>query len=444
MSENPGTNPGTNSEIVPSTPNHDQTKRARFSNTGNAVENDITLPTENASSLPKENNLIALLDYAQEMTNELNVSLNSLLKTKIELVLLPFFIPKTVVNGGGRLRRKKRGGTRDEDVDSFAMVCVNMYDNPVFVGDEINDTKEKVAKSALDAIVTHKDLLDDVCNQANKLLQSAELLYDFQTKCDERLNSRLTLPGQVVSQGDTQSNNSVKVSTDISANVIFIGSAMLDLVAHINRTNAKNFNDTNVIIELDDGSKITFTIKLDKEKYKLFFKIGTSDSDTDTEITHFNMIPFLKNSVKTEIVNIETTVYKIAKAKVALKKLDNISASYYDYLAKKGGVQHVEKFVTVRNIHFVYRQKTETEREKAELEGQLLINAAAEKARVAAEKARVAAANAAERKSIVEGEVKEAMANFAKGLNTEDKFYLFNVARQMMDPSKMEPFLKAL
>jgi hypothetical protein len=188
----------------------------------------------------------------------------------------------------------------------------------------------------------------------------------------------------------------------------------------------------------------------------LFIKEKTNSSYLPkTEITHSNMIPFLKHSVKTEIINIHGAHDKQIKAKVALKKLGDINASYYDYLAQKGGVQHVEKFVTVRNIHFVYRQKTEAERKKAESEAQKLIKAAAEKAaanaKTAAEKAakvKEAAANAKAAqqvaKSTTEKAVTYAMAAFMDGLNPEDDFYLFDVARKMMDPSKMEPFLKAL
>jgi hypothetical protein len=407
----------------------------------------------NSTPQPDGNSLIELLGYAEEITTDLEKHLNAQPGVNVKLVLLPFFSrgEQASVGGRNRNRRKKGGSGEDKNVNLFALACVNMYDNPVFVNQAgaTYTLDDAGAKSVLDAIVTHKDLLDDACKKVNNVLISLKdddiRINEFQNKCKDQLQAGL--PGQILSA----SNGSAQTSRiNINNHMLYIGTAMLDLVAHINRTKAMNFNDTNLTITLSDYSIIQFIIKKEEGKYKLYW----NDS---FEITHVSMIPLVENTTGTNIIiNIETTIEKTVKAKVALAKVESIGDGAYNaYLQEKNisrGNLHASRFVTVRNIHFIYRLKNPEEKQR-EANARIEAEAAAEEARKAkaaqnanaAKKANVAAEKARkaqeEAKTAAKTAANTAVDTFFRNVGeTSDTFFLFKVVKNLMDPEKMKPF----
>jgi hypothetical protein len=158
------------------------------------------------------------------------------------------------------------------------------------------------------------------------------------------------------------------------------------------------------------------------------------------------MIPLLENTEGINITNIETIVGKTAKAKVALAKVEIIgNGAYNAYLLEKGiseGKLHASRFVTVRNIHFVYRQRTHEEIQKEVIAAEEARKAAEEarkareeaNARIAAENAKKAANARKDAQSMVDDFIQEAG-------NPSDQFFLFKVVKNLLDPKKMGAFL---
>lgn len=418
----PNTSQPQNNVARPSTPNRTEGRRK--------------LQVYGSSSPQPENNLIELLNYAQEITDDLNEYLNGILKTEIKLVLLPFFVEKTELGeGGGRIRRKKRGGA--PGAPEIAMVCSNVHNNPVFVDDKEND---EYAQSALIAIESHKHELVKICYDMNELLKSPETppqdKETFKTKCDEILIEGL-LPGQVpsvgvssgITNGSRSNGTAVEGETvDINPYVLRIGSAMLGLVEHINKHKANNFHGTSVTINFNYGSNITFTIKgNNKQPYKLYLD--------EQVIEHVSDITFLKFTNGVTIVSVETKFGKTITAKVAKAKLEAIGEDYFDYLKKKategGNIPHIEQFKSVNNIHFVYRRKTPFEIEEY-----------IKKVAKIAENAAKAEANA--KATTAKTEATTQVDALFKSLGGYDEFFLFRLIITLLDQKQMDKFGKLL
>jgi hypothetical protein len=402
-------------------------------------------PTEGSrpSSAPQPNYLIELLNYAQEITDDLDEYLNGILKTEIKLVLLPFFVEKTELGeGGGRIRRKKRGGA--PGAPEIAMVCSNVHNNPVFVDDD-DEEGEGFATITMNAIAKHKDQLGGVCNHLNELLKSTPIedVENFKTECKVRLDEGL-LPGQVpsvgvssgIANGSRSNGTAVEGETvDINSYVLRIGSAMLGLVEHINKHKANNFHGTSVTINFNNGSNITFTIHKSENSYTLY--CDKTNPIKQIQIQDVSDISFLQFTGEV-IVSVETTFAKVVTANVANANLEAIGENYFDYLKKKAtegfevkNMPHIEQFKSVNNIHFVYRSKNPLKIEAYIQELRLKVQEA--KANAAAK----AKANAAKVAKVAKDQATSQVDELFKTLGKYDNLFLFRLIITLLDPGKM-------
>jgi hypothetical protein len=334
-----------------------------------------------------------LLLNAQDSTNELQNFLNCTYKgAGIKLALIPFLSKeyKIVTTGGKRFNKKGGTGEIEEDIEedieknvidarSFALACLNksqksiiVYENEIYEN-EIYEKEPKannnLAPRALNAINDHREKLDEICRSANILLKTYPQanIDEFKEMCANSGDALALIPGVVPTKSQ---KNYAKYRNEY---IFYIASAMLDLVAHINRTRAKNFMSTCVQIHLDNNSIIKFTVNIEeskgKKKYILTYihlkKEKEIEIEIEKEIVHVGAIhdAIVGLDIKINIVHVETTMLKDVTAIKAIEKLEGIAINYFENIAQRARINEyqVQQFVTVRNIHFLYVLKSPKE-----------------------------------------------------------------------------------